>query len=500
MLVPKNNPPSPDILMDSMRSIGYSFESALADVLDNSITAEAKHIWIELPATDKLLYLSMLDDGCGMDKDTLFNAMKYGSQSCHNSRTTNDLGRFGLGLKSASLSQCRKLIVASKKDDVLSAYCWDLDYVIERKEWDLLEYQQEDLDHIPGINKLIALNSGTLVIWEEFDVLEKSSSGQTFLELTKRIEESSKVIALIFHNFLSDSRKPLFISINNNPIKPLDPFLDTSNNPHKTVRRDSVLTMKDEKGNTQLIKVQPVVLPYFQDLTQEDKEKIAFGTNLCKQGFYIYRNNRLIVWGTWFGLKPTNELAKYARIRVDIPSSLDQEWSIDVKKQNAVLPMIIKSQLRAKVDDAFNISMRQSSKRSVIRNGDQNSIWTKHENRSGNYTYSVNKESPLYTLLKNSVSEEDLEKFDDFLDIFVKSIPYQDIYVDKANEKIAGVEDDETIDKGKILLTVQELIKMKMKNDGCSFDLAFNTIISMDPFSQFDFLKKELAGGNGNDK
>ena len=116
-------------LIESMRSLGYSFESAVADIIDNSISAEAKRIDVRIQ-TGKSPYLIVFDDGCGMSDDKLRESMRYGSQNPLVERSKNDLGRFGLGLKSASLSQCRQLTVVSKQSNEFSCYKWDLDYII----------------------------------------------------------------------------------------------------------------------------------------------------------------------------------------------------------------------------------------------------------------------------------------------------------------------------------------------------------------------------------
>ena len=136
------NNPSPSVLMNSMRSIGYSFKTALADIIDNSISACAKNIYIFSPINDDDLFVSILDDGNGMTKKDLFIAMKYGSDRKYSS---NDLGRFGLGLKSASLSQCKVLTVVSKIDNNINAYRWDIDSVLEDKKWDCLELEKNEI-------------------------------------------------------------------------------------------------------------------------------------------------------------------------------------------------------------------------------------------------------------------------------------------------------------------------------------------------------------------
>ena len=220
----KNNPPFAPNLIESMRSIGYSFETALADIVDNSIAAKADNIDIFINAADNSSHVAILDDGEGMNKEELFYAMKYGSTNPNNKRKNDDLGRFGLGLKSASLSQCRKLTVLSKNNSSINGYIWDIDYIIKSQEWNILELEFEELSNIPYIENLKKLKSGTLVLWENLDRLQETSSNvNSYL-----IELSSKTInhfSLIYHRLINKNRK---ISINGFKIEPRDPFLEYS--------------------------------------------------------------------------------------------------------------------------------------------------------------------------------------------------------------------------------------------------------------------------------
>ena len=154
-------------LIESMRSLGYSFSSAIADLIDNSISAGANNIEI-MAAPGMEPYLIIFDDGCGMNQDKLYEAMRYGSSNPLEQRAENDLGRFGLGLKSASLSQCRKLLVASKQQGVLSAYSWDLDFVIATGKWTLKGFSEKELLNYPNIEKLLNVDHGTYVFLNEF--------------------------------------------------------------------------------------------------------------------------------------------------------------------------------------------------------------------------------------------------------------------------------------------------------------------------------------------
>src|SRR5690349_3391180 len=125
--------PKPKSTLNSYRSFGYSVQTAIADIIDNSITARAKNIWINYVWDGSKSYLSILDDGLGMDLIELIDAMTPGSKNPQDNRESHDLGRFGLGLKTASFSQCRRLtVVSKKKDTILIKRCWDLDYVNEQ--------------------------------------------------------------------------------------------------------------------------------------------------------------------------------------------------------------------------------------------------------------------------------------------------------------------------------------------------------------------------------
>ena len=143
----KQSIPQADTLMGSMRSMGYSFEAAIADVIDNSISANCNVVKLFFPSkpTDELV-VGILDDGEGMSADVLFEAMRYGSTDAELERRANDLGRFGLGMKSASLSQCRILTVVSMNADKLSSYSWDFNCIQERKEWIVKELSQTEIN------------------------------------------------------------------------------------------------------------------------------------------------------------------------------------------------------------------------------------------------------------------------------------------------------------------------------------------------------------------
>ena len=234
----------------------------------------------------------------------------------------------------------RRLTVASKKDGEISAYIWDLDVILEKKNWYMIECSANQISQIKHISWLDNLDAGTIVVWENFDLIEKSS-GNVYAELSKLQESTSDYLSLIFHRYLNKSgNNKISIKINNFDLVGLDPFLENHNKTN--VRREIKIPIEDSNGIERMVVVQPYVLPFQKDLSAEDKKMSGGLENYrSKQGFYVYRNERLIVWGTWFG-RHRDELTKYARIRVDIPNTLDDIWGIDIKKQNAKIPSMIK--------------------------------------------------------------------------------------------------------------------------------------------------------------
>ena len=226
----KQNIPKADVLMGSLRSMGYSFEAAIADVIDNSISANASTIHVLFPTNplDKMA-VGILDDGIGMSADDLFEAMRYGSSASEAIRREDDLGRFGMGLKSASLSQCRILTVVSVKDKSISAFSWDYNHILQKKEWVVKEHTKEEIQQIPyseHIFNLGTIKNGTLVVWQDFDILSKASDGQVYETLNELRDKVDNYIALIFHRFISNRHNRVTFYVNNHKVRARDPFLE----------------------------------------------------------------------------------------------------------------------------------------------------------------------------------------------------------------------------------------------------------------------------------
>ena len=432
--------PYAPILVESTRSIGYSFEAAVADIIDNSISASATDIQIHFFSQEPQ-YLCIQDNGCGMSAEELESAMRYGSRNPRDVRTKNDLGRFGLGMKMASLSQCRKVTVMSKREGNIAAACWDMDYIIQTGEWSLKTYVEEELERLPGYEFLRSCENGTAVLWQNFDRLQQTSSNvsQSFDE---RIEQTREHVSLVFHRFLNDenSKQRITISFNNDPVEGLDPFL--TKHPATQPMGEQTLRINGEE-----IIVKPYVLPFASKLKRKDIVSIGGTDDLRQhQGFYVYRNRRLIIWGTWFRLIARNELGKLARVRVDIPNSLDSIWEIDIKKSTASLPPFIKKNLADIVRTTVGVSERIYRHRGRnIQTDNLIHVWNPIDNR-GHFQYRINRELPLYEMLENHMDDEGAGLLNSFIEMIEDTFPYADAYyrMAKRNGQQPDGESEET--------------------------------------------------------
>lgn len=467
--------PYAPILVESTRSIGYSFEAALADIIDNSLAKEATEINV-LFSSKAPQYVAVIDNGAGMSETELESAMRYGSKSSLEERDKNDLGRFGLGLKTASLSQCRRLTVISKKEGIFNAACWDLDHIISEKDWSLICYGGKEAGDLPFAESLKKLQSGTVVIWQVFDkILDGSSNAQNVFD--ERIERARSHISLVFHRFMDNENigSKVKIFFNNAIVEPLDPFLTT--NPATQPLTEQTLRIDGSS-----IKVKPYILPYVSKVSAKDKKKLG---ELCdlrsNQGFYIYRNRRLIIWGTWFRLIKIQELNKLARIRVDIPNTLDSIWEIDIKKSTASLPDVIKRNLVAVVENSVGRSERvyKYRGRSTSRDNMQH-IWETIDNR-GKFQYQINRDLPIVKKLEESLEEQALGYFDSFIKTIEDAFPYGDVYYRLAKDEHAV---------GQIEMEFEEVYKVAVNMVSAYEEMGGDIQIFLDSLDKIDYFVK----------
>jgi hypothetical protein len=424
-----NSAPSASSFIESLRDIGYTFETAISDIIDNSITAKATHIYLNLSFINKLPVLSMIDDGVGMDFDELLAAMKPGSKNPLDFRELEDLGRFGLGLKTASYSQCRRLTVVSRKYGITNAATWDLDYVASTNEWDLQVLDEIEISSLPHIEFLS--DNGTLVLWENLDrVIDYTKSTEIEEHIYERLDSVRKHIELIFHRFL-DGEKPytkISIKINGRLLEAFNPF----NSNHTATIWLPEETIQVQNSH---IKVQPFVLPHHKKVSPSDWNKYS-GVNgyLKGQGFYVYRSGRLIIHGTWFRLAKQAELTKLSRVRVDMPNELDHLWKIDVKKSSAQPPLIVRERLKAiiaRIGGASNRVYTQRGKKLVDPN--LNTFWSRRVDKN-EITYEINNEHPAILGFYESLTKDQERNFNSILTTISTFLPTDSLFKDIAGD------------------------------------------------------------------
>jgi len=336
--------PSARRMIMSLRDMGYDISQAIADVVDNSIEARATRVNIDLEFDGDDSWVRITDNGLGMKPSELREAMRYGSEREY---SEEDLGKFGLGLKTASMSQCQKLSVASRwnrKRADISAYSWDLDHIETTNRWEILPVSSDDLD-IP-IHKPLKKQPGTVVLWERLDRIlgYKHPYGEMARKRMSHIcRDVEQHLAMVFHRQMSrKGSRRLKIFINKNLIHPWDPFC--LNEP-KTKLLEPV-TFEGKNGEVVL---EPYILPPKDDFSSPEAFRKASGPANwnAQQGFYFYRSGRLIQSGGWSRLRAIDEHTKLARVAVRFPPKLDDAFKINVPKMRVQMPASIREEVRA---------------------------------------------------------------------------------------------------------------------------------------------------------
>jgi hypothetical protein len=420
--------------MQSLRSVGYTTAAALADLIDNSIAAKARTIRISVAMMERP-FVAVSDDGCGMDEATLLSAMRFGSRDPRDGRQGADLGRFGLGLKTASLSQCRRLTVASLKEGRLSLARWDLDECDRRRSWWLERPSRDDLPREP-LSLLDEQGHGTAVFWENLDRLESAGGDQAVLEAADHL-------ALAFHRFLAGELVgPFSILLNDRPLEVVDPFLEGHT-------RGQALHAESIWLEGHAITVSPFVLPYPSRLKLTDLERAGGRESLkTAHGFYIYRGGRLVVPGGWFRIVPADDLIRLARIRVDIPVELDHLWKIDIRKTIAEPPPALRPHLKRIVGDVATRSRKVYTHKGIPADDlERVPLWQRHDMRDAGATWRINRNHPAVTLLLSGPAAEEAEAL---LKLLEGNLPIHDIHIHTVNDQLVAepaVPDEEELER-----------------------------------------------------
>lgn len=423
--------PRADALLESLRATGYSLPDAIADLIDNCLTAGAQNVWLTFHWAGPNSWVSIVDDGTGMSRSDLVNAMRIGSQSPLDERAGTDLGRYGLGMKTASISQAGSLTVGSrvKGDPEINVRRWDLDHVASTRDWQLLRFATDAGNQRLGV--LDEMSQGTIVLWEKLDRLvgeAKASDVGARRQFLAAIRGVEAHVEMVFHRFMRGPNAKAFW-INDQRVAAWDPFLADEAATQRLPGESLVF-----EGST--VRVEPYVLPHHSRLSK-DQHSLAGGPAgwNAQQGFYVYRNRRLLLAGDWLGLGyRKEEHYKLARILVDLPNFMDQEWEIDVRKSKARPPLVLRDELRriARITRDRAVTVYRHRGKTIARSAQSNPVFVwQRRVRSQRVSYVINRNHPLIqeALQSESVDPPTLGRL---LRLIEEYIPIQQIWVDAA--------------------------------------------------------------------
>jgi len=485
-------PPKPAALIESLRAFGYDAPTAVADLVDNSIAAAARNVWLEFIWAGTTSVLVLRDDGSGMSEHELVEAMRIGSHSPKDPRGPRDLGRFGLGLKTASFSQCRTLTVASRKRGTqVASRTWDLDFVVEQDEWLLLQKPPDAAREI--VDGLGKQEEGTAVIWSSLDNLvgeaaaEDRAAEDAFYAAADRIRDH---LAMVFGEYLR-GRGAITIHVSGHPVTGWDPFLGA----HDATQ---VLPGESLRWREADICVTPYVLPHHSRMTPTEFERAGgiHGWN-AHQGFYIYRNRRLLVAGDWLGLGFTKEEHyKLARIRIDLSSESDFDWALDVKKSRAWPPNQLRDALRriARLtrSRAAEVYRHRGRKLMTTSETDRVLMWETLV-KQGRTFYRLNRKHPIVEAALESAGDPRVVKA--LLRLVEETVPVPLIYIQTAEQPKAHAEPFETVSTAHVRAVMQQVFKA-LVGSGHNPEDARRRMALIDPFDRFPDLLETMDTGS----
>ncbi len=480
-------PPKAAAMVESLRGLGYSTSSALADIIDNSISACADRIELTFVWSGRSSRIEIRDNGRGMSPNELDRAMRLGDVNPLSSREKDDLGRFGMGLKTASFSQCRSLTVASWQSEAASCLRWDLDVLASEIDegWYLLEGPAKDSEAY--IVPMEYQQQGTLVLWEKLDrIITDGFNEQDFLDLIDQIERH---LAMVFHRFLAGDAFPISILINGRNIKEWDPFL--------TGHLGKAWTSTELQFSTTSGPIVAAchVLPHKDRLNEKEYNDLG-GTEgwIASQGFYVYRNKRLLVAGDWLGLSKGRRLAKdesyqLARIRLDIPNTADEQWNIDIKKSSARPPVEVKLWLTRLAEETRTrakkaVDARSKATRVYSQKEAEATIWVAEH--IGHITrYRINRDHPQVAVLLEGTEDEN--ELYDFFELLESHVPVQQLFT-ATEDALTQVEEDRPPEDSPSE-AIQSLLLQMFENyvacKGYSKEATIRLLQSQEPFSKY---------------
>ncbi|UWU14068.1 ATP-binding protein [Rhizobium sullae] len=362
----KRLPPRPKRLAEIIGKTGHSLPSAVADLVDNSISADATEIDITFdpPDGENGRWLTIKDNGDGMSGPELDEAMTLGSDVEYES---NSLGKFGFGLKGASWSQARVFTVVTRpRGGSLSHLSWDIDNL---GDWEPSDAPLEQWER----NATNLGEKGTVILWKEMTPPAAAPVVPGVSPYSAEVMELERHLGLVFHRFLegdAKNRKKVTIRINDVEVRPNNPVGHPLVEPYEL----KPIRMPTNSGD-ETITVQPFVLPSEDQIKQHHKAEGPqvvndvlgrvglFGKRNESQGLFIYRNDRLIKWGGWHQMWSTSdEKTKLARVIVSFGTKLDTKFDINITKRSVSLPAFVQEEIKKLANPARNASKAKYKK------------------------------------------------------------------------------------------------------------------------------------------
>jgi hypothetical protein len=463
--------PNPEYLIKSIAEQGYSLETALADLIDNSISAYADKIEILVDNSDNKLTLYLSDNGKGMTEKELADNMKFPSQNVDNKRASDDLGRFGLGMKTASFSQTRKFTVLSRKkeDKIFNARTWDVGYLKECHKWRIIKNSDEEIiDLIKKYNHISDnhqaefedFTANTIIIWQGLYKFENylNPDNQYKHFKTQLNEITSEYLGIVFHKFFTKQIKPLQIRINNTRVQPFNPFQS------KTGMLPRSLGLKEMRFGDDVLKMDACVLPV--SACDNEKEWTTGNKNLMDlEGIYIYRGDRIIFFGGWNGIIKKEARIKLARLRIEVGNINDDKLQLNVSKSKISIPYELNFGVLKYVAELRDEAKKEYSNRGLKNRSDKPDdksidLLSRIPTTKG-AVYEINTEYPLLKIILESMNSSQKNTLNVFLRAVNKRINKQR----HADDSYIEFSKDTKDDKKKFIDLIENLKSLNYSED-----------------------------------
>jgi hypothetical protein len=476
--------PNPEFLIKSIAEQGYSLETAIADLIDNSITANASRIEVLTKIDTDPFTLFLSDNGEGMSSDSLFKNMQFPSKSPEDLRESNDLGRFGLGLKTASFSQTRVFTVISRMrgSEKFHGITWDVNHLKQSGKWELLIHSQKEINDILVEYQSISnnhLNSSTdyipntIIVWRGLYKFENYLDEKTKKDAFKDdiTNKTSEYLSIVFHKYMERQLDPITIRINNIIVSPFNPF------PTDNHRLRALEPLQKEFGSD-IVKIQGFILP--NDSIKETKENKNIWTPSNKslmdmEGLYIYRADRLILFGGWNGIVKKMPRLQLGRLRIDIGNKVDHLFHLNVAKSQISIPHDLKNSFLRAIIDLNSEAQKEYYNHELIKlpiepKEHSSELFYKTATNKG-VLLMINDSFPLLKNLKNSLNSKQKAEFNFILKICSSMI---NKVRQVENIEITGNPEKDGISIDEITSSVKELLKLGFQKEQILKDILPN--------------------------